>query len=149
MPVLVRMETLRRATIYSVWGSRDQKVGYPVKDLQVANELLSRLMARTKGKGQNEALALFDAGYFAESYKQAAGSAPPGLDGYEWIVKAISLRKGDPDMNFAAALITLFPSRSTHQQHLHKAVSGAVADSLLARNLDRYFATYGKNEKAL
>ena len=146
MPVLVRMETLRRATIYSVWGSKDQKVGYPVKDLQVANELLSRLMARTKGKGQNESLALFDAGYFAESYKQAAGSAPPGLDGYEWIVKAISLRQGDPDMNFAAALITLFPSRSTHQQHLQRAVSGAVADSLLAHNLDRYFATYGKKE---
>jgi hypothetical protein len=149
MPVIVRMETLRRATIYSVWATRDEKVGYAVKDLKVANELLSRLMARTQSKGQTNALALFDAGYFAESCKQATGSAFQGIDGYDWVAKAISLRKDDSAMNFAAALITLSPSRSTHQQHLQKAVSGAVADSLLSHNLDRYFATYGKKEKAL
>src|SRR5438128_8750374 len=33
---LVRMETLRRATVYCVWAMRDYKVGYPIKDLKVA-----------------------------------------------------------------------------------------------------------------
>src|SRR5215467_5360912 len=41
--VIVRMETIRRATVYSVWGMRDSKVGYPTKDLSVAAELLSKL----------------------------------------------------------------------------------------------------------
>ena len=148
MPVIVRMETMRRACVYSVWATRDAKVDYAVKDLQVANELLSRLLARAKGKGQTDALALFDAGYFAESCKQATGSPLQGIDGYDWVAKAISLRKGDPAMNFAAALITLSPARSTHQQHLQIASSGAKENVLLARNLDRYFATYGKKGKA-
>lgn len=149
MPVIVRMETMRRACVYSVWATRDEKVDYVVKDLKVANELLSRLLARAKGKGQMDALALFDAGYFAESCKQATGSALQGIDGYDWVAKAIRLRKGDPAMNFAAALITLFPARSTHHQHLQIASSGAKENVLLAHNLDRYFATYGKKEKAL
>ena len=107
-------------------------------------------MARAKKTtGQAEALALFDAGYFGESYKQAAGSAPPGLDGYEWVVKAISLRNGDPEMNYAAALIALHPTRAAHHKHLKRATSGAVENSLLARNLTRYYAIYGKNGKAL
>src|SRR5262249_54376168 len=148
VPVILRMETMRRATIYSVWGIKDEKVGYPVKDLKIANELLTRLLARAQ-KMKGDALALFDAGYFAESYKQAAGSLPQALDGYELVVKAINLRNGDPEMNYAAALITLFPARSTHQQHLQRASSGAAENSLLARNLTRYFATYGKKEKAL
>ncbi len=150
IPIIVRMETMRRAVIYSVWGIKDHKVGYPVKDLTIANELLSRLLARAqKTKGQGEALALFDAGYFVESYKQAAGSSPQKVDGYEWIVKAIALRNGDPEMNYAAALITLDPARPTHHQHLKRAASGTGDNSLLARNLTRYYAIYGKNGKAL
>jgi hypothetical protein len=31
-PVMVRMETLRRATVYAVWSLNDYKVGYSVKD---------------------------------------------------------------------------------------------------------------------
>src|SRR5213594_3084667 len=51
-PVIVRMETLRRAAIYSA------------KDERVAQELLSRLMARALNAGaagKSEALAWFDA----------------------------------------------------------------------------------------
>src|SRR5262245_30949630 len=38
-PVLVRMETMRRATVYAVWSALDRKVGYSVKDQRLANEL--------------------------------------------------------------------------------------------------------------
>src|SRR5215470_8188749 len=93
-PIIVRMETIRRATVYSVWGMRDYKVGYAAKDLSVAGELLSRLKARAADagiKGRAHALALFDFGYLVESYRQ---SLPPdsqmisGLDGYDSVVKA-------------------------------------------------------------
>lgn len=58
-PVDVRMETLRRAAIYT---SRDPKL---------AGELLTRLLGRTHGANV-QANALFDAGYFAEAVNEAA-----------------------------------------------------------------------------
>lgn len=58
-PVEVRMETLRRAAIYT---SRDPRL---------ASELLSRLLQRTRGMNV-QANALFDAGYFAEAVNEAA-----------------------------------------------------------------------------
>src|SRR5262245_38932567 len=39
-PVLVRMETIRRATVYGLWSIVDRKVDYPIKDTVVASELL-------------------------------------------------------------------------------------------------------------
>src|ERR1700676_4872110 len=58
-PVLVRMETLRRATLYA-----QQRTA-------VAKELLLRMEARTQ-ENPKDALAAFDFGYLAESYKQAS-----------------------------------------------------------------------------
>src|SRR5437879_1040636 len=61
LPVIVRMETLRRAAIY---GEKDERIAY---------ELLSRLMARaldTAASEKPDALAWFDAGYLVETYKQ-------------------------------------------------------------------------------
>src|SRR5439155_23923765 len=61
-PVLVRMETLRRATIYAT------------SDASVARELLTRVEERAredKATGRAGALALFDTGYLIEVYKQA------------------------------------------------------------------------------
>src|ERR1700733_12410047 len=65
--VLVRMETLRRATIYTR------------QDPQVAKELLTRLLARTANSDASNtgALAWFDAGYLAETYKQWMGKGEP------------------------------------------------------------------------
>ena len=152
-PVIVRMETLRRATIYAVWAKVDHEVGYTVKNADVARELLSRLQARAddaKGKGPAEALALFDVGYLAECYKQAdSESKNPniagGIDGYASVVKAIALRGGrDPEMEFAAALITIHPRRNGHLEHLQKAVTGASDNTLLARNLVSHFGDRGK-----
>jgi hypothetical protein len=145
-PVLVRMETLRRATLYAR------------KDPVAAKELLARLHARAtsaESSGHPDALAWFDVGYLAETYKQWIGQNMPhmtdgmrmdsnpaaGVDGYAMVKKAIALRgKGDdPQMEFAAALITLSGPAEEHRQHAQKAVAGAKTDSLLARNLATRF----------
>jgi hypothetical protein len=133
-PVLVRMETLRRATIYAR------------QDPQVAKELLTRLEARaaiSEAVGHPEALAWFDVGYLTETYKQWMGKGEPnpatGLDGYGLIKKAISLRGPDPEMEFAAALVTLTGPESDHQHHVREAMAGAKNDSLLAQNLASNF----------
>ncbi len=133
-PVLVRMETLRRATIYAR------------QDPQAAKELITRLQARAANSdaaGRPDALAWFDVGYLAEAYKQWMGKGEPnpaaGLDGYSWVRKAISLRGSDPEMEFAAAMITLMGPESAHRDHVQKAMAGAKSDSLLARNLASIF----------
>ncbi len=142
-PVIVRMETMRRAAVYAVWAKRDRKVGYTVKDDTVARQLLSELLARARhsdATGHPNALAWFDAGYLAESYKQAGMQTE--VNGYDYILKAIRLRKQDAEMDFAAALITSDgTARKEHQEHLQKALAGAAEGSLLALNL---VARYGK-----
>ena len=132
--VLVRMETLRRATIYAR------------QDSEVAKELITRLQARaanSEAAGQPDALAWFDAGYLAEAYKQWLGNGRPnpasGLDGYSLVQKAISLRGPDPEMEFAAALITLSGPDRAHRDHVQKAMAGAKFDPLLAQNLASSF----------
>jgi len=127
-PVLVRMETLRRASIYAR------------QDPQVAKGLLTRLHVRAaSASAQSQALAWFDVGYLAETYKQWIGKSEPnpatGLDGYAWVKKALSLRGQDPEMEFAAALITLNGRESDHRGHARKAIDGAKNDPLLAQNL--------------
>src|SRR5215467_5809254 len=121
-PVLVRMETLRRATLYAR------------KDPQAARELLAKLHARAtsaESAGHPDALAWFDAGYLVETYKQWIGANLPhmtdgmrldanpaaGVDGYAMVKKAIALRGEDAQMEFAAALITLEGTRGEHGQH--------------------------------
>jgi hypothetical protein len=138
--VLVRMETLRRATLYAR------------KDPLEAKELLARLHARAtaaESSGHPDALVWFDAGYLAETYKQWLGQNLPhmtdgmrmdpnpaaGVDGYSLVKKAIALRGEDPQMEFAAALITLSGPQEEHRQHAQKAIAGAKSDSLLAQNL--------------
>jgi hypothetical protein len=143
-PVLVRMETLRRATLYAR------------RDPQVARELLTKLLARGTGAenaGYTEALAFFDAGYLAECYKQWIGKNLPhmtdnlpmdpnpaaNLDGYALVKKAIGLRGQDSEMEFAAALITIEGPQTDHQQHVRRATSGAKNDPLLAQNLKSHY----------
>jgi hypothetical protein len=132
-PVLVRMETLRRATLYAQ------------KDPQVARELLVKLQARSSAAetgGHPDALAFFDAGYLAEAYKQWLGKEPQnpatGVDGYASVKKAISLRGNDAQMEFAAALILWNPT-DEHREHVLRAAAGAKQDALLAQNLASRF----------
>jgi len=145
-PVLVRMETLRRATIYAS------------KNRGVADELLAALMSRvkeTEAKGRPDALALFDAGYLAEAYKQmrvmhSPQMVAPELDGYKWVLRAIHLRGSDAEMEFAAALMSAQETtRAQRDTHWRKAVAGAVEESLLARNLVTHSEIVGVRAKAL
>jgi hypothetical protein len=132
--VIVHMETLRRATLYVR------------KNPAAAKELLTRITMGTKSVNPDEgrALTYFDTGYLAETYKQWLGdaSANPaaGLDGYAIIKEAIRLHGNDPQMEFAAALITLSGPNSEHQDHAQKAIAGAKNDPLLARNLASHFS---------
>jgi hypothetical protein len=140
-PVLVRMETLRRATLYAR------------KDPLAAKELLARLHARATSAESSvhaDALAWFDVGYLAETYKQWIGQSwmrvskdeqnpAAGVDGYALVKKAIGLRAPDPQMEFAAALITLSGPQEEHRQHALKAIAGAKTDPLLAQNLATHF----------
>lgn len=142
-PVLVRMETLRRATLYA-----QQRT-------PIAKELLFQLEARTR-ENPKDALAAFDFGYLVECYRQASwlrqhtdwlkAPADAGtmsfatkLDGYQSVQKAIALRGTDPQMEFAAALMTIEGSRAEHDRHLQNAMAGAKADALLARNIASRF----------
>src|SRR5690606_27254521 len=84
-PVIVRMETLRRAAAYAA------------TDASLAKALLAALEARA-AKPSADALAAFDAGYLIETFRQLGHAAVPaqaaieGRDGYAFIQRAIAAR---------------------------------------------------------
>jgi len=131
---LVHMETLRRATLYAR------------KDPQAAKQLLVRLTARAEAAENSkhtDALAIFDAGYLAESYKQWLGEGGQnpanGMNGYALVKKALQAGGDDAEMEFAAALITLRGPEAEHREHAARAIAGAKTNELLARNLNSHF----------
>ena len=138
-PVIVRMETLRRASAYAV------------EDGALAMRLLRALQARAPKSApatQAEALALFDAGYLVETYRQlgdrgvAVKAEISGIDGYEMVKTAMALHPGNAGMEFAAALIASTPDkRAVHAQHLQKAKDAARTDTLVARNITTHFSS--------
>jgi hypothetical protein len=133
VPVLARMETLRRAAIYAA------------KSPQAAKELFARLEERTesaKSPAKSDPLVLFDLGYFNEAYRQASGVAHSSmesgtkLNGYELVQRALAVRGSDAQMEFAAALVASAVGQSdAANQHLAKAAASTADGSLLARNL--------------
>jgi hypothetical protein len=132
-PVLVRMETLRRATIYA---STDPKI---------ANALLSALLERASVSRAKVGINVFDFGYLVETYRQAKWifSAPipaiDRIDGYQLVLKAHALQ-GDPAMQFAAAVITSGSSttKAESRGHLEQAKAHADADRTLALNISTH-----------
>ena len=141
-PVIVRMETLRRAALYA---SLDDKV---------AARLLSSVTARANAgaPGAASASALFDAGYLTETYKQIAmlrgerqfadrartiAGVIGKADGTAMINRAITLRPDDASLRFAAALVAATADRTAYRDHADKARKGAAQDALLARNIDK------------
>jgi hypothetical protein len=138
-PTIVRMETLRRASIYA---SRDR---------DVARQLVAALMSRVDTASQaTQPLALFDAGYIVEAFseieqfglysKQLAGAermlagltrpdeARPLLD------KSAALRPNDASIQFALGLLSRTPES---EAHFNKARAASSQDALLANNLAR------------
>lgn len=99
-PIRARMETLRRATVYVM------------RDPDRARELLGRLEERVRDgrPGEGGTLALFDAGYLIETYKQArvitgGDIVDPARDGEVMVREARRRREKDPDMEYAVGLI--------------------------------------------
>lgn len=133
--VLVHMETLRRAALYGQ------------KDPQALKQLLLKLIARNDAtiNTPSAALASFDVGYLAAILAQVHwinkdfSNPAQGLDAYSLIKQSLHLRPNDPQLEFAAALITLDGPASDHQDHAQKALVGAKSDPLLARNLSAHF----------
>ena len=134
-PILVRMETLRRASIYA---SRERAV---------AERLIAAMMARVNAADQaGQAVAMFDAGFVVEAIneleqssrytKLLAGRELVGLtnqsDGPALLQKSLALRPGDASIEFALGLISRAPESD---KHFDMARVGSRQDALLANNL--------------
>lgn len=143
-PVIVRMETLRRAALYA---SLDSNVAAQLLDALNARAAAAE---RTASSSQASALALFDAGYLTETYQQIAelgrfdGFATRShtiagvlgkADGKALMDRTIALRPDDGAIRFAAALVAASTDKTAYAQHAAKAREGASRDPLLARNI--------------
>jgi len=142
-PVIVRMETLRRAAIYA---SRDR---------EVAAALLAALSARTH-EARADAPGYLDLAYVVGAFRQIGGLDRPGspfagrsadllslvrgLDPYALVQKGLFLRPGDSSFEFAAAIISMDGHRASYDEHLQRARKGIQSDPLLALNLREYLA---------
>jgi hypothetical protein len=111
-PVTVRMETIRRATIYAS------------KEPGIAKALLAALQERADHpQPAAAALAVFDFGYLVETYREGQYAFKPNLlpavdaiDGYQLVLKAEAMQK-DGAMQRAAELIQQgLPRRVTDQK---------------------------------
>jgi hypothetical protein len=148
-PIIVRMETLRRAAIYA---SRDP---YVAKRLFLTINDRIRTSAAASG-GKTDALTLFDAGYLAETLREigrlgrygfrevnlnsdAMAALVKTVDGYALVQKSLALQPNDASIELASALIAASSDgrKDQYAQHAEKARAGAKQDALLARNLSR------------
>ncbi len=105
---------------------------------------IRRVMARalmSETHGKPDGLAWFDVGYLMECFEQA--NLMQDIPGYELVMNAMRLRGDDPHMEFACALITKWPSRDKHHEHLRKATAEAKNGSLLAANVALHFRRSG------
>jgi hypothetical protein len=141
-PVVVRMETLRRAAIYAS------------ADGAVAARLLDRFVKRAEATGSNgqpDALHLLDAAYLAGAYREMTmlgrdSTWAPRIAGIRaalgevkdstLIARSVAARPNDPSIRFAAALILSDSDRQAYREHAEKARAGAGQDPLLARNIN-------------
>ena len=140
-PVIVRMETLRRASLYAG------------RDARTASDLLAHLTAKaqlTKAEGRPSALALLDAAYVTEALRQIAAiggvsgykdqvsgirALIDGRDGQTFMRASLAAAPDDPSLEFGAALIAAGTDQAAYARHAERARAGAKADALLARNL--------------
>lgn len=150
MPIIVRMETLRRAVVLGA-----QEPG-------VVREIMSALQARvldSEARGASDALSWFDAAFLAASWDQWDSDRAPdvgvadGCVGYAWLRKAIASGKEAPEMEFAAALVT-HPAmhRETqrlYEEHLAKAAGGAASGSLLEQNMKTHCQNWSQSYETL
>jgi hypothetical protein len=138
-PVIVRMETLRRAAIYAS------------QDAAVAAALVDRLSAKARAGGNApDALASLDAAYLIEALHQVTMLGQSGefrdripgvtriLEGRDaapLLAQAVQARPSDPSVAFAAALIAMGKDKQAYGAYAARARAGAAQDALLARNV--------------
>jgi len=133
-PVIVRMETLRRATLYAARSPKQAAV------------LLDRLQQRATIPDVNAPLALFDFGYLVETYKQAThlfgrpNQAVQNIDGYNLVAKSAAMTE-DPGIDFALAVMTRDQTRGAevYRAHLAKVLKAARSNPAIEMNLARQF----------
>ncbi len=139
-PVIVRMETIRRAVIYASL------------DRRVASALVARFGERARSASDPaQALAYLDAALLTETLRQmsrlasqsnfrdrapVAREAIGDTDGRVLLAKALAARPDDPSFRFAAALIEADKDKRAYEEHARRARAGAAQDPLLARNLN-------------
>ncbi|MBL8143104.1 MAG: hypothetical protein JNM38_18450 [Acidobacteria bacterium] len=134
-PVVVRMETLRRATIYAS------------TDATRAARLIEALRARTSAP---DALAMFDYGYAIEVMRQAQHSTRialpvPADSGVVLVERALASRRGDGAMHYAVALMHVGTrAAGAATAHLDAAVAAASHDAQLARTIDAHAELWGR-----
>jgi hypothetical protein len=135
VPVIERLETLRRAGLYA--GT----------DAKAAEALLARLETRADAHAK-DALAQLDAGYLSAVYRQVERvERPPRSmphargDAYARLHAATALRPGDPQMEYAAALVA--HGTPAAEPHLVRALEGAKDDARLARTLAAHEPLWG------
>jgi len=132
LPVLGRMETLRRATLYIE------------RDVSKADRLLGALLTRTLDAEvvmdpKTLALRYFDAGYLAATFQQSGvhtsfGPVANGnklhaeMPGYPWLVRAWKLSESNSDMALAIALVTADTRMSEHTMFLESAAKSIAAN---------------------
>src|SRR3954466_98579 len=143
IPVIVRMETLRRATLYA---RNDAKLASPL--LELVNSRAAKF--DTNSHDHAAILANFDMAYLAETYRQAARVSAygeshwafqqmtPKIDGYAMIEQLIA-QGGGPEMEFAAAVVASDHPGSNYRDHIQRALASAKPGTLLARNLAAHF----------
>jgi hypothetical protein len=140
-PVIVRMETLRRAALYAS------------RDVDVARSLLRTFTERARkseSAGRPDALAFLDAAYLSEALYEitllsdstefrdravAMRTLAHAGDGYALIQKSLALQPDNASFHFAAALISAMTNRQAYPRHVAKARAGVGRDTLLARNI--------------
>jgi hypothetical protein len=134
------METLRRAAIYAS------------TDASAAKALFDSLRGRVAGANDKrvDPLAQFDLGYAVEAYRQTRHlreslfSAGPTEDGYALVRQALTARGSDPEMEYAAALMTCDRARQgLSDKHLLIALGGAPEGSDLARTIAAHKPLWG------
>lgn len=145
-PVIVRLETLRRAVLYA---STDRHLAQ-----RLLNTFLDRAR-RAEASGAPDALAYLDAAFVNDLFQQIGEHYNPpftalsgqvrGLtgstDGYSLVQEGLALHPNNPAFQFGAALIAGVKRLDGAEFHAHteNAQAAALHDPLIGRNLDRLY----------
>lgn len=135
-PVVVRMETLRRAAIYAS------------RDAAVTTALLDAL--GSPARTARDPLASLDVAYAIEALHQISmfgrdsefGDRVPGVkralagrNSAPFVEAAAKARPSDPAVAFAAAMILLGKDKDASRTYAARARAGAAQDALVGKNL--------------